>query len=90
MIVLMLLLSIYTRVTYYNLNGVMADGSWTHTGAAACGSAIPPGSTVVIHADYDVYVLCEDTGVLAPYQVDVWSTVRPDWLVTDYYDVEIE
>lgn len=78
----------WSRVTYYRDTGWMAGGRWTYDGAAACGYALPLGSTVVIHAAIDVWLTCEDRGWLAPTQIDVWAPDRPWWLDADYFAVD--
>ncbi|HYY88176.1 MAG TPA: hypothetical protein VFA49_05220 [Chloroflexota bacterium] len=60
------------RVTYYTLQGRMANGRTAHWGAAACSSDIPMGS--VIRFVDGVQVACEDTGDLGSSgHVDVWG-----------------
>jgi hypothetical protein len=60
------------RVTHYFATGSpMASGNWPYIGAAACGSAIGYGSTVIM-ANGDSY-LCEDRGYLGAYQIDLYG-----------------
>jgi len=81
----------WTRTTYFNLSGVMADGSWVHPGAAACPRAYM-GAWVHVVAP-DVWVQCEDTGAAwyfetGEFRLDVWAASRPWWL-DDWMEVEV-
>jgi len=60
------------RVTFYTLRGQMRWGSQTYLGAAACGSYFPAGTKLRFVQD-DFVVVCEDTGLLGRYQIDVWA-----------------
>lgn len=62
----------FVRVTFYNIRGKMRWGDYTHLGAAACGSYFQPGSLLQFNDDGWV-VECDDTGLLAPAQIDVWA-----------------
>jgi len=64
--------SIVALVTWYAPTGNrMRNGEWPYPGAAACGSNIGLGSTVVFDTG-DRY-FCADTGYLAANQVDVFG-----------------
>lgn len=80
------------RVTYYPVFGPMYySGTWTYTGAAACGDAYPAFAHLTIHAAWDVTVECDDWSPYLGYrQVDVYALARPLWLSDDYYEVEID
>lgn len=69
----------HTRVTYYTLRGVMADGGVTHPGAAACSARFPFGTQFAL--PNGEVVTCEDRGLGDRYWdtwVDVWSTSSTD------------
>ena len=81
---------VYSHLTFYTEQGPMADGTWTHDGAAACGADFPMGS--VLELPDGSIVVCEDTGYLARNQVDVWrASLAEGWDWThswgDYGDV---
>lgn len=80
----------WARLSYYEPTGSpMASGEWPYEGAAACGSGIGFGSTVYIPR-VDVTLVCHDTGLLEPFQVDVFSWGgRPGWMQRDYEVVEV-
>ena len=59
------------RLTFYTIRGTMRWGNQTHLGAAACGSYFPAGTKLQFKDGWTV--MCEDTGRLGRYQVDVWA-----------------
>lgn len=60
------------RVTFYTIRGTMRWGNYTYLGAAACGSYFPAGTKLRFVQD-DFTVVCEDTGYLGRYHIDVWA-----------------
>lgn len=78
------------QVTYYDLQGQMANGNWVHPGAAACPKDYMGTHLLLVEAG--LYVTCEDTGAAwyfesGGFKVDVWNV---PWIVSYGVFQEVE
>lgn len=70
---------VYARITFYTLQGIMANGEWVHEGAAACSRDLPMGTLVTFRDGRQVQ--CKDRGILdcgiywCPIGVSTWIDI---------------